>query len=134
MSFRDIDEIAETVYRRSAARLDELRAANQRISAENRALVEQSAQRIRRTLQQAEARERQAEEVQSPHREEPWPAQEQQSGMLRPAHRTQSEELRQQQEAVARAAAARQSRNVVTPIDDDGDEEGEYYRRNSWLV
>lgn len=43
-------------------------------------------------------------------------------------------EEREQREAVARAIAARKSKNVVTPIDEDDDPEGEYYRRQSWLV
>ncbi|MGV9751856.1 hypothetical protein [Nocardia farcinica] len=42
-------------------------------------------------------------------------------------------ELRAQREAIARSIAARRATDVVTPIDDD-DPEGEYYRRESWLV
>ncbi|WP_063037153.1 hypothetical protein [Nocardia grenadensis] len=137
MSFRDLDEIADTVYRRSAARIEELRAANQRVAAENRALIEQSAQRIRTRLQQAEARNHEAAQVSKTDQQEPWTGREQESSTSQPDHRAQPEqleELRQQREAVARAAANRQNRNVVTPIDDDGDDEAEYYRRNSWLV
>ncbi|MEU4315699.1 hypothetical protein [Nocardia sp. NPDC024068] len=37
-------------------------------------------------------------------------------------------------EAIARAAAARRRNSVVAPIDDDGDYEADYYRRNNWLV
>ncbi|MEV3962675.1 hypothetical protein AB0M34_17525 [Nocardia sp. NPDC050193] len=137
MSFRDLEEIAETVYRRSAARIEELRAANQRVAAENRALIEQSAQRIRAGLQQAEALKPEAAQVSKTDQQEPRPGRGQESSTSQPDHRAQSEqleELRQQREAVARAAANRQHRNVVTPIDDDGDDEAEYYRRNSWLV
>ncbi|MEU8896923.1 hypothetical protein [Nocardia sp. NPDC048505] len=44
-------------------------------------------------------------------------------------------EAREHREAIARAEAARRSRDVVYPVDDDGDDpEGEYYRRDSWLV
>lgn len=137
MSFRDLDEIAETVYRRSAARIEELRAVNQQVAAENRALIEQSAQRIRTRLQQAEARKHEAGQVSKTDQQELWIGREQESSTSQPDYRAQSEqleELRQQREAVARAAANRQTRNVVTPIDDDGDDEAEYYRRNSWLV
>ena len=37
-------------------------------------------------------------------------------------------------EAIARAAATRRRNSVVAPVDDDGDNEAEYYRRKSWLV
>ncbi|AXK86354.1 hypothetical protein IU443_09075 [Nocardia farcinica] len=43
-------------------------------------------------------------------------------------------ELRAQREAIARSIAARRATDVVTPIDEDDDPEGEYYRRESWLV
>ncbi|VFA94221.1 Uncharacterised protein [Nocardia farcinica] len=43
-------------------------------------------------------------------------------------------ELRAQREASARSIAARRATDVVTPIDEDDDPEGEYYRRESWLV
>ncbi|WP_328388230.1 hypothetical protein [Nocardia sp. NBC_00416] len=136
MSFRDIDEIADEVYRRSAARIDELRAANQRVAAENRALIEQSAERIRQTLQHAEAGKKEAGQDHPADRHGPWGDRVEQFGMPQP-DRSRSAELRQQdeqREAIARAAAARQDRTVVTPIDDDGDDEAEYYRRKSWLV
>ncbi|MGW1742172.1 hypothetical protein ACWCPQ_25595 [Nocardia sp. NPDC001965] len=37
-------------------------------------------------------------------------------------------------EVIARSIAARRRNSVVAPIDDDGDDEADYYRRNSWLV
>ena len=37
-------------------------------------------------------------------------------------------------EAIARSIAARRRNDIVAPIDDDGDDEAKYYRRNSWLV
>ncbi|MET8871079.1 hypothetical protein [Nocardia sp. NPDC004604] len=43
-------------------------------------------------------------------------------------------EAREQREAIARSIAARKAQDVVMPIDDEGDEESEYYRRKSWLV
>lgn len=43
-------------------------------------------------------------------------------------------EAREQREAIARSIAARKSKDVVTPIDEDDDPEGEYYRRKSWLI
>ncbi|WP_216914556.1 hypothetical protein [Nocardia noduli] len=42
-------------------------------------------------------------------------------------------EAREQREVIARALALRRSKDVVTPTDDD-DPEGEYYRRESWLI
>ncbi|WP_109525486.1 MULTISPECIES: hypothetical protein [Nocardia] len=42
-------------------------------------------------------------------------------------------EVREQRDALARARVPRRSEDVVTPIDDD-DPEGEYYRRESWLI
>lgn len=47
---------------------------------------------------------------------------------------SREEELRRQREAVQRSTAIRHAHNTVAPIDDDGDEEAEYYRRKSWLV
>ncbi|MFX0580513.1 hypothetical protein [Nocardia nepalensis] len=43
-------------------------------------------------------------------------------------------QAREQREAIARSIAARKAHDVVTPIDDEGDEESEYYRRKSWLI
>ncbi|MGW4631706.1 hypothetical protein [Nocardia sp. NPDC004415] len=47
----------------------------------------------------------------------------------------QEAEAREQQDAIARSIAARKANNYAAPLDgDDYDPEGEYYRRNSWLV
>lgn len=130
MVFRDVDEIAEDVYRRSSDRLSELRAANQRMAAEIRAMTEQTAANIRQAVEQAEKEAQKA--ARSP---------EGQTTVPTPQHSAPAEtnrpvpgDLYDQREAIARSAAARRSGTVVTPIDDDGDDEAEYYRRRSWLV
>ncbi|WP_406236467.1 hypothetical protein [Nocardia sp. NBC_01009] len=43
-------------------------------------------------------------------------------------------EAREQREAIARSIAARKAHELVTPVDEDDDPEGEYYRRKSWLI
>ncbi|MFC8530896.1 hypothetical protein [Nocardia sp. NPDC057227] len=43
------------------------------------------------------------------------------------------EELQERREAIARSIAARRAQGVARPSDQD-DEEGEYYRRTSWLI
>ncbi|MFE3323181.1 hypothetical protein [Nocardia sp. NPDC059195] len=45
----------------------------------------------------------------------------------------QEAEAREQREAIARSIAARRANDRAAPLDDD-DPEGDYYRRNSWLV
>lgn len=127
MSFRDLDEIAEETYRRCRSRLEVLRAETQRAAAENQVLLEESVQRIRRKLRQAEAEAGgrvDAQDAAVEHRPDPWPGD--------PGVQRDEPSLRR--EAIARSAAARRSGTVVTPTDDDGDYEAEYYRRNSWLV
>lgn len=171
MVFRDVDEIAEDVYRRSAARLSELRAANQRMAAENRALTERTAERIRQAVEKADKESRQA----GRRLDEPAPAAGDQQFSEAANDIRVTDERRDQwstaacpaavprtgttaapvgetgtqggsagaavdpaeldpREAIARAAAARRRNSVVAPIDDNGDDEGEYYRRKSWLV
>ena len=165
MVFRDVDEIADDVYRRSASRLSELRAANQRTAAEIQALTEQTAAKLRQAVERAQQEEHTAERSD----EEQATAFEVEGRVPDPVNEVQrlrDEELRRQQasiapavggaaphsgvagspshpahpgdldprEAIARAAAARRRNSVVAPIDDDGDNEAEYYRRDSWLV
>lgn len=130
MFFRDVDEIADDVYRRSSDRLSELRAANQRVAAEIRALTEQTAQNMRQVAEQAEKEAQAAalgpeEQTTALEAERPAPME---------TGRPVAGDLFDQREAIARSAAARRSGTVVTPIDDDGDDEAEYYRRKSWLV
>ena len=127
MVFRDVDEIAEDVYRRSSDRLSELRAANQRMAAEIRAMTEQTAANIRQAVEQAEQ-----EAAHSP--EEQTTAPTAQRSALVETSRPGAGDPYDQREAIARSAAARRSGTVVTPIDDDGDDEAEYSRRRSWLV
>ncbi|MFC3964615.1 hypothetical protein [Nocardia jiangsuensis] len=43
------------------------------------------------------------------------------------------EELQERRDAIARSIAARRAQSVARPSDQD-DEEGEYYRRTSWLI
>ncbi|WP_280435776.1 hypothetical protein [Nocardia carnea] len=130
MVFRDVDEIAEDVYRRSSARLSELRAANQRVAAELAALTEQTAEKIRQTVQRAEY------ETQEAGRRSDEQATALDNELSAPGETVQPAlgDMYDQREAIARSAAARRSGTVVTPIDDDGDDEAEYYRRRSWLV
>ncbi len=130
MVFRDVDEIAEDVYRRSSARLSELRAANQRMAAESRALTEQTAGKIRQTVERAENETRKAGRSLD---DQSTVLGDERSALAEPVQ-PGAGDLYDQREAIARSAAARRSGTVVTPIDDDGDDEAEYYRRRSWLV
>ncbi|WP_280402600.1 hypothetical protein [Nocardia carnea] len=130
MVFRDVDEIAEEVYRRSSDRLSELRAANQRTAAEIRALTEQTADNMRQLAEQAEKETQKAarnpeEQITVFGAERSAPVE---------SNRPVAGDVYDQREAIARSAAARRLGTVVTPIDDDGDDEAEYYRRKSWLV
>ena len=130
MVFRDVDEIADEVYRRSSARLSELRAANQRMAAEFQALTEQTAANMRQAAERAEkeaqtAARSPAEKTTALETERPAPVE---------TSRPVAGDVYDQREAIARSAAARRSGTVVTPIDDDGDDEAQYYRRTSWLV
>ncbi|MFC8047344.1 hypothetical protein [Nocardia sp. NPDC057353] len=56
---------------------------------------------------------------------------------LAPDHPTDEQrrlaELQERREAIARSIAARRARSVARPSDQD-DEDGEYYRRTSWLI
>lgn len=134
----EIERAGDEARRRLARLREDMVEWNQRIAATSRGLAEQSAREMRqfwveqeRVLAQHQAKadqegkdaeERQLQEAEALrlHEEE--------------AQRLRDEESRPQHEDIARSVAARRANDVVTPIDDDGDEEAEYYRRKSWLV
>ena len=98
---------------RSAA--ERLHALGERATEQLRQAIEENAEEIAREQAEAEERERREAEER--------------------AERERLEtEAREHREAIARAAAARRAADVVTPIDEDDDPEGEYYRRQSWLI
>ncbi|WP_040792074.1 hypothetical protein [Nocardia paucivorans] len=129
----DIVGQAERLTRNLLATLEEQK---RRSAAEMRELNEQSAQRIQAAMKQhvQETATKRAEVRDQPSVEQPRPAADTQVPRVDESYRLRDEEIREQREAMARSAAARRANNVVTPIDDDGDEEAEYYRRSSWLV
>lgn len=130
------DDIADQAGRLTRKLLDTLDEQKRSSAAGMRELNEQSARRIQAAARQqmrdmatkrAEARDR-------PSAQQSRPAAHAQAPRDDESHRLRDEETREQREAIARSAAARRVNDVVTPIDDDGDEEAEYYRRSSWLV
>lgn len=122
----EMEQLAEQCRRISAGISEELEEINRRAAARSQALVERTRADIDQFMDEhGEEFLKQLAESQEQERRE---AEERAERERREA------EEREQREAVARAIAARKSKNVVTPIDEDDDPEGEYYRRQSWLV
>ncbi|WP_040837949.1 hypothetical protein [Nocardia brevicatena] len=138
----EIERAGEETRRRLARLREDMADWNQRIAATSRALTEQSAHEMRQfwTEQERILAQRQADAEQGRAErdrrdaEERQPRETQAVRLRGEAQRPADKEARKQREAIARSAAARRANDVVTPIDDDGDEEAEYYRRPSWLV
>ncbi|MEV6140238.1 hypothetical protein AB0L63_30200 [Nocardia sp. NPDC051990] len=122
----DMEQIVEEIRRRSTMLLDEFEEINRRTADKDRELAEQSAIGMRQFWEdhaeelaaaKAEAEEKERLEVEA-----------------RAERERLAAEAREQREAIARSIAARKAHDVVAPIDDEGDEESEYYRRKSWLI
>ncbi|MEV4236833.1 hypothetical protein AB0J47_16835 [Nocardia sp. NPDC049737] len=121
-----MEQIVEEIRRRSTMLLDEFEEINRRTADKDRELAEQSAIEMSRFWEdhaeelakaKAEAEEKERLEVEAQTERERLEA-----------------DAREQREAIARSIAARKAHDVVTPIDEEGDEESEYYRRQSWLI
>ncbi|MFI6775616.1 hypothetical protein [Nocardia sp. NPDC050412] len=127
MNYSDeMEQIVEEIRRRSTMLLDEFEEINRRTADKDRELAEQSAIEMGRFWEdhaeelakaKAEAEEKERLEVEAQTERERLEA-----------------DAREQREAIARSIAARKAHDVVTPIDEEGDEESEYYRRQSWLI
>jgi predicted RNA-binding Zn ribbon-like protein len=111
----EIERIGEESRRRSAILLQELEETRQHSAAVERELAERSA------IEMREFWEEHAEEIAKAQAE------------VEEKERLEAE-AREQREAIARSIAARKAHGVVTPVDEDDDPEGEYYRRKSWLI
>ncbi|NEW57954.1 hypothetical protein GV794_20175 [Nocardia cyriacigeorgica] len=122
----EIERVVEESRWRSAKLREEIADINQRTAEKSRALAERSAGEMRQFWDD--------------HREEFHKAQEQadaeaEKERLAAEERERLEaEAREQRDAIARSMAARRSKDVVAPIDEDDDEESQYYQRKSWLV
>lgn len=133
----EIERAGEEARRRLARLREDMADWNQRVAATSRALTEQSTHEMRQfwTEQERVLAQHRAEAEKDRKDAEGRQPQETEAVRLREeAQRPADEEARKQHEAISRSAAARRANDVVTPIDDDGDEEAEYYRRSSWLV
>lgn len=133
MAQGEIEEQARKIRQRM---LQDAIENRQRNSLTLQALQQRTAQRIQQTVEEAkEQAERGNRESSGPPAEVGQPTDiAAREGNGSAALSPREEELRQQQEAVRRSTAIRHAHNTVAPIDDDGDEEAEYYRRKSWLV
>ncbi|WP_067861412.1 hypothetical protein [Nocardia shimofusensis] len=121
----EMERIIDQCRRDAAAIENDLAEINRRTAETSAILTERSRAAMREFWEehgeviaaaQAEAEEQERREVEE-----------------RAERERQAAELREYREAMARSAAARRSGDVVVPIDDE-DPEGEYYRRESWLV
>ncbi|WP_054815753.1 hypothetical protein [Nocardia arizonensis] len=122
----EIERVAAETRRRSALLRAELADIHRRTEETAHRLAEESAADMARFFEdraddyaeavaQAQAREREEAEAR--------------------AERERLEEhSREQRAAIARSIAARRANDIVTPIDEDDDPEGAYYRRKSWLI
>ncbi|WP_040794617.1 hypothetical protein [Nocardia higoensis] len=121
----EMERIIDQCRRDAAAIESDLAEINRRTAETSAMLTEQSRAAMREFWEvhgeaisraQAEAEEQERREAEE-----------------RAEQERQAAELRAHREAMARSAAARRSGDVVVPIDDE-DPEGEYYRRESWLI
>jgi hypothetical protein len=118
----EIERIGEESRRRSAILLQELEETRQHSAVVERELAERSA------IEMGEFWEEHAEEIAKAQ------AEAEQARLEAEEKERLEAEAREQREAIARSIAARRARGVVTPVDEDDDPEGEYYRRKSWLI
>lgn len=121
----EMECIIDRCRRDAAAIANDLAEVNRRSAAATAALTERSRAAAQDfwdehgeaiAAAQAEAEERERKELEE-----------------RAEQERQAAELRAHREAMMRSAAVRRNGDVVLPIDDE-DPEGEYYRRESWLI
>ncbi|MFD0365882.1 hypothetical protein ACFQZZ_30965 [Nocardia sp. GCM10030253] len=127
MNYADeIERAGEEFRRRSAVALEDLEEAKQATAASYRAAVELA------LVEEHRYREEHAEELEAARAE--FEEAERRAAETRQEEERLEAEAREQREAIARSIAARKANDVVTPVDEDDDPEGEYYRRKSWLI
>lgn len=130
-------EIEDQARRIRQRMLEDAIESRQRNSMTLQALQQRTAQRIQETVEEAEkqAEREKRESAARPSENGQQPADIATRHLHDPAAlSSREEELRRQHEAVRRSTATRHAHNTVAPIDDDGDDEAEYYRCKSWLV
>ncbi|MBF6356214.1 hypothetical protein IU449_16970 [Nocardia higoensis] len=121
----EMERIIDRCRREAAALENDLAEINRRTAETSAMLTERSRAAMREFWEEhgetIAAAQAEAEE------------QERRAAAERAEQERQAAELREYREAMARSSAARRSGEVVVPIDDE-DPEGEYYRRESWLI
>ncbi|WP_227998599.1 hypothetical protein [Nocardia australiensis] len=122
----EIERIAEEARRRSAILLEELDDVHRRTAERSHALAEQSATEMRQFWEEkAGELQKAAADAEETERRE---------AEARAERERLEAEAREQRDAIVRSIAARKAHGYVTPVDEDDDPEGEYYRRKSWLI